>query len=310
MKHLLVTLSLLLAMVCTYAQTTEVLNNKSIIELSSAGMSKKIILSKIENSTCKFTTDTKSLIALKKGGVDEEIIDAMVNKMSDTGAAPAAAASGTKPSKPSSTAASASSKPETDAVSYTPSASSSKAIGLLKAEGSGIYYYQASEGKIYELDPTVFSQAKNNSWATALSYGFAKSSKVMSVSGSEANVQFKTPNPVFYFYFDPENKSLNAQAPTWFASVSSPNEFLLIKFENKKVKNSRAVTTASSNAYEQAQGIDDKFKTAFKFKKLEKGIYELYFEKGLEPGEYGFMYAGATATNGGSSPRVYDFGVK
>jgi hypothetical protein len=309
MKHLLVTLTLLLAMAYTYAQTNEVLNNKSIIELSSAGMSKKIILSKIENSTCKFTTDTKSLISLKKSGVDEEIIDAMVNKMS---AAPATASSGSAAASSSKPAASSSPKSttETDAVSYTPSASSSKAIGMLKQEGSGIYYYQASEGKIYELDPTVFSQAKNNSWATALSYGFAKSSKVMSVSGSEANVQFKTPSPVFYFYFDPENKSLNAQAPTWFASVSSPNEFLLIKFENKKVKNSRAVTTASANAYEQAQGIDDKFKTAFKFKKLEKGIYELYFEKGLEPGEYGFMYAGATATNGGSSPRVYDFGVK
>lgn len=309
MKSFLTAFLLSFSFLYAVAQTNEVLNNKSIIELSTAGMSKKIILSKIENSTCKFTTDTKSLISLKRGGVDEEIIDAMVNKMS---AAPGGASPGTSSAsttKPASTS-SVKNAQETDAVSYTPSASSSKAIGMLKQEGSGIYYYQASEGKIYELDPTVFSQAKNNSWATALSYGFAKSSKVMSVSGSEANVQFKTPNPVFYFYFDPENKSLNAQAPTWFASVSSPNEFLLIKFENKKVKNSRAVTTASSNAYEQAQGIDDKFKTAFKFKKLEKGIYELYFEKGLEPGEYGFMYAGATATNGGASPRVYDFGIK
>ena len=309
MKCLLTAFLLSLGFAYACAQTTEVLNNKSIIDLSTAGMSKKIILSKIENSTCKFTTDTKSFISIKKGGVDEEIIDAMVNKM----AAASSASSSTgvaSPSKSSSSASASKASGEADAVSYTPSASSSKAIGMLKQEGSGIYYYQASEGKIYELDPTVFSQAKNNSWATALSYGFAKSSKVMSVSGSEANVQFKTPNPVFYFYFDPENKSLNAQAPTWFASVSSPNEFLLIKFENKKVKNSRAVTTASSNAYEQAQGIDDKFKTAFKFKKLEKGIYELYFEKGLEPGEYGFMYAGATATNGGASPRVYDFGVK
>lgn len=181
---------------------------------------------------------------------------------------------------------------------------------MLKQEGSGIYYYQITDSKIYELEPTVFSQQKNNSWATALSYGFAKSSKVMSVSGSEANVQFKTKSPVFYFYFDPENKSLNTQAPTWFASVTSPNEFLLIRFENKKVKNTRAVTTASANAYEQAQGIDDKYKTSFKFKRIEKGIYELYFEKELEPGEYGFMYAGATAVNGGGSPKVYDFGIQ
>jgi len=309
MKSLLAALLLCLSFGYVSAQTSEILNNKSIVDLSTAGMSKKIILSKIENSSCKFTTDTKSLISLKKSGVDEEVIDAMVTKMS-SGTTPAASSTAATAGKTSSSSSSVKNTTETDAVTYTPSASSGKAIGLLKQEGSGIYYYQAAEGKIYELDPTVFSQAKNNSWATAISYGFAKSSKVMSVSGSEANVQFKTGNPVFYFYFDPENKSLNSQAPTWFASVSSPNEFLLIKFENKKVKNSRAVTTASANAYEQAQGIDDKFKTAFKFKKIEKGIYELYFEKALEPGEYGFMYAGATATNGGSSPRVYDFGIK
>lgn len=282
------------------AQTSEVLTNQSIIELTQAGMSKKIIISKIESSSCKFSTDTKSLISLKKSKVDEEVIDAMVGK------APAQTAKTTTTKAPEKQHESE----DKDAVNYTPSASTNKAVPMLKQEGSGIYYYQITDSKIYELEPTVFSQQKNNSWATALSYGFAKSSKVMSVSGSEANVQFKTKSPVFYFYFDPENKSLNTQAPTWFASVTSPNEFLLIRFENKKVKNTRAVTTASANAYEQAQGIDDKYKTSFKFKRIEKGIYELYFEKELEPGEYGFMYAGATAVNGGGSPKVYDFGIQ
>lgn len=285
------------------AQTGEVLTNKSIIDLTEAGMSKKIIISKIESSTCKFSTDTKSLISLKKSKVDEEVIDAMVGRASGE-----KESAGERPVK--SSAADKSTPESKDAVNYSLSVSASKAVGMLKQEGSGIYYYQSVENKIYELEPTVFSQQKHNSWATALSYGFAKSSKVMSVSGSEANVQFKTQKPVFYFYFDPDNKSLNTQAPTWFASVSSPNEFLLIRFENKKVKNTRAVTTASANAYEQAQGIDDRFKTSFKFKRVEKGIYELYFEKELEPGEYGFMYAGATAVNGGGSPKVYDFGIK
>lgn len=304
MKSLLFTVCLLMIGFTTYSQSGEVLTNKSVIELSTAGMSKKIILNKIESSSCKFTTDTKSLIALKKGGVDEEVINAMVEKMSNSPASSNIAGGGTK----SSTAAA---KPVgTDAESHAPAAASSKAVGLLKAEGSGIYYYQASEGKVYELESNVFSQAKSNSWARAFTHGFAKSTKVMSVSGSEANVQFRAKQPVFYFYFDPEHRSLNAQAPTWFASVTSPNEFLLIRFENKKVKNSRAVTTASANAYEDAQGIDDMYKTSFKFKRLEKGVYEIYFDKPLVSGEYGFMYAGATATNGGSSPRVYDFGIK
>lgn len=301
MKRLLFALSAFVFFLNASAQDTEILTNESIIELVSGGISKKLILAKIEKSPCNFATDTKSLVALKKAKVDEGIINAMMDKM---------ASQQVRQTTSSSKASSSSNAAASDAVSKSASPSASKAVAMLKQEGSGIYYYQSAEGKVYELESTVFSQAKNNSWATAVSYGFAKSSKVMSVSGSEANVQFTTGTPTFYFYFDPENKSLNEQAPTWFNSVTSPNEFLLIKFENKKVKNSRAVVTASANAYEDAQGIDDKFKTSFKFKRLEKGVYELYFESPLPPGEYGFMYAGATATQGGNSPRVYDFGVR
>ncbi|MES1223215.1 MAG: hypothetical protein ABUT20_47415, partial [Bacteroidota bacterium] len=82
MKHFITFLCFLLTVVCGVGQTSEVLNNKSIVELTKAGMSKKIILSKIENSACKFTTDTQALINLKKSGVEEDIIDAMVTKMS------------------------------------------------------------------------------------------------------------------------------------------------------------------------------------------------------------------------------------
>ncbi len=297
MKHLFSFLFILLCFSVS-AQQSEILTNESIIELVGGGISKKLILAKIEKSPCNFSTDTKSLVALKKAKVDEGIINSMMDKMAS------------QQVRQTSAASKASNAANSDAVSKSASPSASRAISMLKQEGSGIYYYQSAESKVYELESTVFSQAKNNTFATAISYGFAKSSKVMSVSGSEANVQFTTGTPTFYFYFDPENKSLNEQAPTWFANVASPNEFLLIKFENKKVKNSRAVVTASANAYEDAQGIDDKFKTSFKFKRLEKGVYELYFENPLPPGEYGFMYAGATATQGGSSPRVYDFGIK
>lgn len=301
MKRFFLALTAFVFVLGTSAQNSEILTNESIVELVSGGISKKLILAKIEKSPCNFETDTKSLVALKKSKVDEGIINAMMDKMASQqlrqGASTSKASSNNNPAS-------------SDALSKSTSPSASKAVALLKQEGSGIYYYQSAESKIYELESTVFSQAKNNSWATAVSYGFAKSSKVMSVSGTEANVQFTTGAPTFYFYFDPENKSLNEQAPTWFNSVTSPNEFLLIKFENKKVKNSRAVVTASANAYEDAQGIDDKFKASFKFKRLEKGVYELYFDTPLPPGEYGFMYAGATATQGGNSPRVYDFGVK
>lgn len=306
MKAILLFLWMSLCAAVTMAQKSEVLTNKSIVDLTKAGISKKSIISKINSSTCKFSTETQALISLKNSGVDEEVIDAMMAKAENGAtAAPATNVKATESAKPDVPAAAGDAQPAQSSP-----LSPSNVSTTLKKEGSGVYYYQSSDRSIVELDPTVFSQSKNNKWAEAWSYGFAKSKKVMSVSGTNANVQFNTKKPVFYFYFDPENKSLNSQAPTWFASVSSPNEFLIIKFDNVKVKNSRAVTTASGNAYENAAGIDDEFKRAFKFRKLEKGIYEVYFENDLESGEYGFMYAGANATAGGASPKVYDFGVK
>jgi hypothetical protein len=298
MKKMLLAVLISCSLFTAAAQDTEVLTNQSVIDLVDGGISRKLILSKISSSVCDFSTDTKSMVTLKKSKVDEAIINAMMEKMASQKTRQRAA-SNTK----SNVAA-------TDAESKPASPSAEKAVVMLKKEGSGIYYYQNAENKIYELESTVFSQAKSNKWASAFTNGLAKSSKTMTISGSEANVQFRSGYPVFYFYFDPENKSLNEQAPTWFASVASPNEFLLIKFENKKSKNSRSVVTASGNDFEEAQGIDDQYKASFKFKRLEKGVYELYFESPLPPGEYGFMYAGATATKGGSSPRVYDFGVK
>jgi len=303
MKSFITSLLICLCGIMASAQSGEVLSNKSIVDLTQAGMSKKTILSKIESSDCKFATDTKSLISLKKSGVDADVIDAMMAKVS-----------GNTTQKTSSTAAAATEKPAVTTSGPSPEPAvhgsgpnSSAAVALLKKEGSGIYYYD--DNALHEIDPTVFSQSKSNNWSRHFTYGFGKSTKVMTVSGSEANIQFKSKQPMFYFYFDTEHKSLNSQAPSWFSGVSSPNEFLLVKFDTQ-VKNARAVTTAAGNAYENAQGIDDKYKRTFKFRKLEKGIYELYFETNLEAGEYGFMYAGANAVYGGASPKVYDFGLK
>lgn len=298
MKKLIVITMLVCSLINAVAQDSEVLTNESIIELVGGGISRKLILAKISSSACNFSTDTKSIVALKKAKVDEAIINAMMDKMAS------------QKIRQHTVSGSKTSVSAADAESKQASPAAAKVTVMLKKEGSGIYYYQSAEGKLYELESTVFSQAKSNNLASIFTNGIAKSSKIMSVSGTEANVQFRTGFPTFYFYFDPENRSLNEQAPTWFASVASPNEFLLIKFENKKNKNSRAVVTASENDFEEAQGIDDQYKASFKFKRLEKGVYELYFDSPLPPGEYGFMYAGATATKGGNSPRVYDFGIR
>ena len=265
------------------AQESEVLTNKSIIELKNAGFNKSTIKNMINSSTTSFSLDIKSVIELKKNNVDEEVIDAMIQK--------------TKQKNTNSILADKSSNIE----------KKSPIIEQLQSLGTGVYYLDGES--LVELEPTVYSQSKQGSGIlTSLTYGISKTKSKSSVSGTKANIQIKEKRPIFYFYFLTESKNLNEQS-AYSASASNPNEFLLIRFNISK--NSREVVTGTSNAYEGAAGgIDDANKQSYKYKKIAPGIYQVYFENQIIAGEYGFMYAGATAQHGNTSPKVYDFGVQ
>ena len=64
-----------------FAQSTEQLTNKSIIDLTKAGIGKATQKSMIANSSCSFLVDTKSILELKKNKVDDEVISSMIDKM-------------------------------------------------------------------------------------------------------------------------------------------------------------------------------------------------------------------------------------
>ena len=57
-----------------------VLTNADIVQMQKAGLSEEIILSKIGTSTTKFNIGTQDLIRLKEAGVNDNIINAMVQK--------------------------------------------------------------------------------------------------------------------------------------------------------------------------------------------------------------------------------------
>jgi hypothetical protein len=57
-----------------------VLTNADIVQMQKAGLSEEVILSKIGTSTTNFNTGTQDLIQLKEAGVNDNIINAMVQK--------------------------------------------------------------------------------------------------------------------------------------------------------------------------------------------------------------------------------------
>lgn len=59
---------------------TETLTNVEVIEMAKAGLGPDLILSKIKSSKPKFDVSVNALIELKKAGVDDEVISAMMEK--------------------------------------------------------------------------------------------------------------------------------------------------------------------------------------------------------------------------------------
>lgn len=94
MTRLLAILALLLT---THLSAAETLTNNDVIALHQAGLSADVIVQKITASTCRFTTDTDALIALKAAGVPDAIVTAMLRS---TTPAPSAEAPPAPPSKP------------------------------------------------------------------------------------------------------------------------------------------------------------------------------------------------------------------
>jgi hypothetical protein len=173
---------------------------------------------------------------------------------------------------------------------------------------SGIYYFESQTEQYIEIDANMFSQSKQGSGIlTSMTYGLAKTKQKAVLSGTKANLLIKTNAPSFYFVFDKEKSSLNETSQT----ATSPNQFVLVKFNITTNKKSRELVTGSYNAYEgMASGIDEAQKITFKYEKMAQGIYRVYIEQTLQKGEYGFICTVGATTGSAPMQKVFDFGIE
>lgn len=286
---------LLLALTCTtellYGQgKSEVLTNSSVVALTKAGLDKSLIITTIKSTESKFDVSATTLIALKKQGLSNEVITAMVEKMTHA---------------------------PTDATKQTPASSSQGNGGLLGNLEPGIYY-QDSQNKFIQLEPSIFTSSKTGSGiGAALSYGIAKVKSKAVLSGPTANLKFTGSTQTFYFIF-PKNSAGNigneGNQNLWISSATSANEFVLLKFKsiNTSKQKAREVVTGSYGTYSGfSNGIPDDNKVAFRSEKMSTGVYKIYFETPLQSGEYAFIHAGGSATAAGGAPaqKAFDFSL-
>jgi len=258
----------------------EQVTNETIVALTAAGLGDDAIIAKIEGSDAAFDLSTEQMIALRKQGVSGPVIAAML-KSTNKGNEGSGAMSMDSPD---------------------PAVRHPAGFYLLQGE--------ASEAKMVRIDPTVSNQAKTGGiFGYALTGGLASLSVKAAIQNETARISTAAHAPVFYLFFDESNGNAgSAWASGIAATVSSPNEFTLIRLERKKGR--REARVGSMNIGGAKTGVMDKDRIAFTYDMVRPGVFKVTPSMDLTAGEYGFIYS---ITGGGAagamSARIFDFSV-
>ncbi len=276
--------------VSTSVLAQEVLTNESVTSLIAAGLGEQTVVAKIKASPSSFDTSAAKLVELKKAGVSDGVIAAMIE-----------AGSG---SNVSALAMGASDSPNPRAP-----------------HASGIYLLgNQTPAKMIRIDATSANQTKTGGFlGYALTGGIAKMKINTVIPGNSARVVTAAARPTFYFYFDQAGASLSngASGNFWLAgpgaAITSPSEFSLVRFKVKKDRREAAV--GSFNIAGAKSGVQDNQRIALTYVDVRPGVFEVTPQAEPEPGEHGFVYS--TTTGGGfgaysagaTMSRIFDFSV-
>lgn len=272
-------------------ESAGVLTNDNVVTMVKAGLPTTIILNKIRSSKTNFNTSTDELIRLQQVRLPAEIINAMVEAGNREASISSRTGAGdttkTDPHDPAS------------------------------AHEAGIYLFEEKDGKrqMTQLEPSISTQSKAGGFfKSAMTYGIAKIKSKAVLANNSARLQLNNARPVFYFYFEVKNSGLSNSGNVYSGSSTSPNEFVLVRMDQKK--NSRELVVGQANVFGAESGTLDKYSRAFDYEKLAPGVYKVVPRADLEDGEYGFFYGGATPIAGygyfgaGISPKIFDFGIR
>ena len=255
----------------TRVEAQEVLTNDSVISMVKGGLGEAVVLARIRSSPANFDTSTNSLLALKKAGVSDKVIEAMVS-------APRSGAAAAVPSAPTPAAPSAGTSAPPPSVSASARSSAGGAAANLPRDS--IFHLNGT--KYVEMQPQVVEIEISNAV-------FSSKSDVV-LGGRRAEYRITDRQPQFYSYF-------------------APTEALLVKLKPGDKKNDRNLKMGSGGYHpyggSSRMGIRSEDRIAVKSEREANGFYRISPSNPLPSGEYGFIVlSGATA--GG---RMFDFGV-
>ena len=275
-------LSVLASFILPMAIYGETVNNATIINMLKRGFSTDVIKNYIEEAEeVELSSDLKALDELLQAGAEEDLIVYVQNKVKQLNAPSVGLYwqnTGGKPQK----------------LEILPLEQQEGNIGkklLGKVTGTAGNVWNKITGKesgnsIEFIAPETLSED-----------GFKSNTLIL--SGAHSPVIVTESNPVFRFIRAGKNDEVIGEAVDWYgnwiADVKTPAEFQVIKLtpkgkEEKAYREFPSSLNWSSAGFTTTKKKEKANLIDFKVKKVKDNIYDVVFDKPLEPGEYVFFY--------------------
>jgi hypothetical protein len=266
------------------AQQPEPLTNDSVIQMTKAGLGDSLIIQSINMAPSSFSLSTIDLIALKKAGVSERVIGAMLARSGaapdTTGAAAPAAGGRNMPHSPGAYAG-ANAAPADD----------SAPVSLAGLDEFGIYY-KSRDGQWTAMEPELVNFRSGGALKSYSTNGIIKQDRNGHIMGPSA--QLALTKPVTFLLYMPAG--------------TAPIEYLLLKLR-PGAQHGREFRAETGGVFHSSSGpVRDEI--AFTPKKLAAHVYQFTLGTDAAKGEYGILPPGSLGGGGlGSAGKIYTFKI-
>jgi hypothetical protein len=274
-------LTMWLACAACPAQQPEPLTNDSVIQMTKAGLGDSLIIQSINMAPSSFSLSTIDLIALKKAGVSERVIGAMLAKSGATSDAPPGA---TAP------AASGGNMPHSPGANAVP-ADDSAPVSLAGLDEFGVYY-KSRDGQWTAMEPELVNFRSGGALKSYSTNGIIKQDRNGHIMGPSA--QLALTKPVTFLLYMPAG--------------TAPIEYLLLKLR-PGAQHGREFRAETGGVFHSSSGpVRDE--VAFTPKKLAAHVYQFTLGADAAKGEYGILPPGSLGGGGlGSAGKIYTFKI-
>jgi hypothetical protein len=227
--------------------------NDSVVALTQADIGVDVLLAKISSLPCSYDVSTDAIVALKKAGVANIVIAAMVDRCAGAAKAQGGISEASDPA--------AKRKP-------------------------GIYLDQdiTPTYQLKSIRPSTANGIRTTGNGSVL-FPFRA---ILALPRAAAQVVAADNKPAFYFYFETDDANVSDFGSSASASAQSPAEFSLVRFKLKDGQ--REMTVAKQKAFSgSSMGVDPKDAIQFDVDEIGDGVFKVSPLVPLAAGEYGFL---------------------